>query len=306
MTKKQGLAGLDLNLLITFQVLYEFRHVTKAAEQLNISQPALSHALKRLRRSLSDDLFVKTPKGMVPTDRAKSLAPFIQDILDRIEQNIIQGRVWDLATARKTFQIQSTDLIESLLVPSLIDSIHKEAPETSVAFTTARFSLPKDELESGASDLAIAGFFEDLPPGFYRQKVFSDTLQGAVRKGHPRITKGSKISIGDFCEESHLMIAPGGELSGKIDLVLAKQKKSRHVVVGLSTFMGSGSILQGTDSILVGPSRMIQKYSKELGLHVFDLPVEIPAIQIVQVWHERNHRDPHHRWLREQIRSILN
>jgi DNA-binding transcriptional LysR family regulator len=300
-----ALTSIDMNLLIVFQCLFEELHVTRAASRMGISQPALSHALKRLRHTLGDELFVKRPKGMVSTERARELAPLIKDILERIDQAVLKGATWDLASAKRTFRIQSTDLVESLLLPGLIPLLQSEAKATSLAFTTARFLLPKEELENGNSDLAIAGFFGELPSGFYRLKVFTDTLQCAVRIKHPRLGQKSKITMVDFVREDHVMITPGGELSGRLDQVLGKSQVTRRILVGMSTFMASGGVLAETDCVLVGPSRMFSRFSSSIGLKTFSLPVDMPLIQIVQIWHERNHLDPHHRWLREKIRQIL-
>ncbi len=299
------LSRVDLNLLVTFHVLFENRHVTRAADQLGISQPALSHSLKRLRETLADPLFVKTPKGMIPTERAQKLAPIIASWLSDIDQTLLSAKDWSLSTAKRTFRIQSTDLIERLLLPSLITALEKDAQKTSVAFTTSQFSLPKEELESGTTDLAIAGFFDELPPGFYRQRVFSDVFQGAVRANHPRFRKKARISVEDLCAENHLIIAPGGSLSGQLDREFEKLGHSRRIVAGLSTFMSAGSILAETDAVLIGPSKMFQSFASSLNLKTFRLPIPLRPLQVVQVWHERNHKDAHHRWLRDQVKQIL-
>lgn len=299
------LSRIDLNLLVVFHALYENRHVTRAASHLRISQPALSHSLKRLRDTLDDDVFVKTPKGMVPTNRANTLAPIIKNLLERIDQTVLKGKTWNLSSEKRIFRIQSTDLIEHLLLPKLIEALQVEATATSVAFTTARFSLPKEDLETGVLDLAIAGFFGDLPAGFFRQKVFSDVFQVAVRSKHPRLGKKTKLSIEDLKSENHLIIAPGGELSGHIDRVLSKMGSSRRIIAGLSTFMGSGSILAETDCVLFGPSIMFRSFSNQLNLKAFTSPIDLPHLQIIQVWHDRNHHDSHHKWLREEVYRVL-
>ena len=303
MVNIQDLSRIDLNLLVVFHVMSETLHVTRAADRLGLSQPALSHSLKKLRDTWGDPLFVKTPKGMIPTERAQALAPAVEDLLTRIDRTILLGRAWDLTSAERTFRIQSTDFLERMLLPQLIPSMEREAPATSISFTTARFSLPKEELESGRTDLAVAGFFGELPPGFYRQKVFQDEFCGAVRAKHPRLGKKTKVSLEEFCRERHMIIAPGGELSGQIDRELTKAKLSRRVAVGLSSFMSSGGILAETDNILVGPSKLFQCSGSPL--RTFALPIPLRPIQFVQVWHERNHQDPHHQWLRGRVRDIL-
>jgi DNA-binding transcriptional LysR family regulator len=301
-TDLRRLAALDLNLLVSFQALAEERHVTRAARRLGGSQPALSQALKRLRETLDDELFVKTPKGMVPTERARALIPHVAEILAQVEGSLLPAGAWNLATSKRSFRIQSTDLIDCLILPELLPVLQAEAPQTSLSLTTARFALPREELEDGRCDLAIAGFFGELPPGFYRQKLLSDGFVVAISAKHPRLRSKTKLSLDEFCQERHLIVAPGGELSGGVDRLLAKQGRSRTLVAGLSTFAGAAMVLARSECLLVGPSVMFRDHA---GLKTFPLPVEIPTIQIVQVWHERCHRDPHHRWLREQLRRLL-
>ncbi|MCX6119045.1 MAG: LysR family transcriptional regulator [Proteobacteria bacterium] len=297
--------GFDLNLLAVFAAIDEYRHITKAAKVLRMTQPALSHALARLRILMDDDLFVKSSKGMVPTPRASQLSQPVRSILSQFERDILGVEDFVPEKMQKVFRIHTTDLIDSLLLPALLKIFEKQAPKSRIISLSSPFALPREELEMGKSDLAVAGFFGNLPHGFYQQKLFSDVFVSAVRKDHPRLCKKKELSLSDFCEERHLLVSPGGELHSQVDEILAKKKLNRAVVAGLNAFMSSAWVLPETDCILTAPSRLVEQMAKVFPLKIMTPPMRIPEITIVQVWHDRNHHDAGHRWFREHIRSIL-
>jgi DNA-binding transcriptional LysR family regulator len=295
--------SLDLNLLTAFAFLEQTRSVTVAAKMLGLSQPAMSHVLSRLRLALGDRLFVKTPKEMVPTPRALALAPFIHSMLAQIERAIFDVEVLSPQTLVRTFRIKTTDFIEAVIVPQLLSLLEQEAPAVKISVTSPEFRFPREALELGLCDVAIGGFFDVLPDGFYQQTLFEDDFSCAVRKRHPRLGRRKELTIQQFCEEQHLLIAPGGELKSKLDDVLAQRKKSRCTVAGCGSYLVSGWILDQTDSVLTAPTRLINLLADKFEFAIFPLPFKFPKISIVQVWHERNHQDLAHQWFRRQIRE---
>ena len=299
------LSSIDLNLLTAFEVLDKTRSVTQAAKQLGLSQPAMSHTLSRLRLAFEDQLFVKTPKAMVPTPKALNLAPLIQKILGEIERTLLNVEDFTPMSLERTFHIKTTDFLEALLVPKIISRLANEAPKVKVSVTSPEFRLPREVLEQGACDIAIGGFFGDLPDGFYQQKLFDDDFKCALRKAHPRLGKAKTMSIQEYLEESHMLIAPGGDLQSKLDRILEEKKKIRSIASGCSSYMVAGWVIDGTDNVLTAPSRLLDLLGKKFELKVFPLPVKFPKVSIVQVWHQRNHQDPGHRWFRDLVREIL-
>jgi DNA-binding transcriptional LysR family regulator len=166
------LARIDLNLLTVFRAVDEARHVTRAARLLGVSQPALSQALRRMREAFGDPIFVKTSRGMVLTPLAESIAVPIREALGRIERDVLERGPFRAAELARTFRIRSTDFLESLLVPPLLEVLETAASNVRLAFLPVGIALPKEELELGACDLAIAGFFGDLPDGYYQRRRF--------------------------------------------------------------------------------------------------------------------------------------
>lgn len=305
------LAQVDLNLLTVFRALDEARSVTRAAKALGVSQPALSHALRRLREAFDDAMFVRTPSGMVPTPRAETLAPIIRETLARVERDILgRGDAFRPETLTRTFRVQATDFVEALLVPKLLETLRIAAPSVSVSLVPTQFgrfgpTLPREPLFSGACDLAIAGYSSDLPDGFYQQRLFVDRFACAVRKGHPRIAAKRKLTLDTYCEIPHVLIAPGGELRGAVDRALDRVRRTRRVAVGVSGFLVAGFIVSRTDAVLTAPSRLIALLAESLSLAMFEPPIALTQVQVVQAWHARNHEDAAHKWLRETLRELL-
>lgn len=299
------LAQFDLNLLVIFRLLDETRHVTKAAKLLGVTQPTFSHALKRLRAVFNDPLFVKSSSGMVLTPVAEAISEPVRQVLDQLERDLIDRGSFNLKTLDRIFKIKTTDLVENLILPPLIQKFEKDAPKAKVSFQTTGFDLPQAELERGVVDIAIAGFFGELPVGFYQQALFSEGYLCAIRKDHPRLGEKKKLSLDEYCRETHILIAPGGELTGKVDAVLKRQKISRSIIAGVSGFMISGFVVSKTDSILTAPESLLKQFSHYFPVKTFALPIAVPDFKVVQVWHERNHLDPGHQWLRGFIKSVF-
>ncbi len=295
--------GLDLNLLKVFVAVDEFRHITRAAEALNLTQPAVSHALNRLRESLNDPLFVKTSSQMVPTPVGKKLSRPIKEILEKIQTEVLQEKRFDPFQMERTFKIRTTDLVEQLLIGGILDTFQSSAPKAKLMFRSLAFNLPVEELESGSCDLAIAGFFGELPDGFYRQALFSDGFRCCIRSSHPKIRRS--WTLADYCAAEHILIAPGGEFGSKIDQLLSKQKIKRNVVAGTSGFFSSVWGILESDCVLTGPASMIKKLEEFFPVTSFDVPIAIPPIKVVQVWHARNNNDQEHRWLRERVHQVF-
>ncbi len=299
------LAKTDLNLLIVFHAVDQERNITRAAKALGLTQPALSHALARLRILFGDPLFVKSSQGMMPTPRAEALSAPIHEVLQSLESRIFTQQSFDPSQLDRTFSLRTTDFLEMLLLPSLLRDIRPEAPRARIASTALQFSLPQQEIESGRVDLAIAGFFGDLPDGFYQQALITDHFLVACSKSHPRLGRAKELTIAAYLNERHLLIAPGGVLKGRVDDWLRLQKSTRFVVAGTGSYLASGWIAAESEDVLTGPSRLLQALAKTLPLKLFPTPFPSPDFTIIQCWHERHHQDPAHRWLRSHTARIL-
>lgn len=291
---------MDLNLLKVFCALYTKHNASEAGKSLGLSQPAVSHALQRLRETLGDPLFLRASHGLTPTPRAQELGPLITKLMFDLE-NQLGPKTFDPSKDSAEFRIKSTDYFEQAVLPSFISVLRQDAPLVKVIGQSTQGILPKEDLEKGLIDIAVAGFFGSLPNGLYQQKLFDDKLVGLCRNRHPLLKNPSLI---EFLKYEHGIISPEGKLSGTIDKVLGLKNKQRNVVLSFSSFMPAGWILQDSDLLMAMPARLAQQLTKVLPLNTFEIPLELPPIQIVQVWHESVHLSPRHQWMRKKIYDV--
>lgn len=294
------MSAVDLNLLRIFQALAEERSVTRAAGRVGLSQPAFSHALARLRRMLGDPLFVRVPRGMAPTARALELEVEVRELLARAEQ-ITRPAAFDPAACERTFRLATTDYFEHIALPEVAVELARAAPRATVAARPTTSRLPTRELERGTLDLAVAGFYGEPPASFYRQTLFDESFVCIVRKAHPVVR--DRLTLAQYTRLSHLLISPGADLHGVVDQVLAARGKRRHVAIGTSSFLSAGRIVARSDLVLTAPRRIGLIYQESAPVRLVPPPIELPGIQVAQIWHARQHRDPAHVWLRRLIAS---
>lgn len=292
----------DLNLLIIFDALMGELNVSRAAETLGLSQPAMSNALSRLRDDFGDPLFVRASRGVKPTPKALEIRENIGEIL-RLTSKLYEHQEFQPSQIKGRFNIASTDFFEHLVLGTLLPELSLLAPHLTVVIRPTLGSLPKHELEDGRVDLAIAGFFGELPEGFYQQKLIAETYSCVVRKEHPAI--GSKISLEQFLELEHILVSPQGDLHGVVDKALAKKKLSRRIACGVSNFHSPAMIVENSAYIATVPTRIAHAYAKHYNVKVLDPPLAIPGFQLFAVWHGRTHRSPQHQWLRHRIAKVL-
>ncbi len=284
---------------MVFEALAMERNVSRAASRLHLSQSAVSHALGRLRDAFGDDLFVRAPRGVVPTARATALQPRILQALEAIRGVYRRDGEFTPKAATGQIRLGSTEAFEHIALPKLIPLLSREAPNLVLNSRMVHGKLPKEDMEQGVCDVAIAGFFGDLPEGFYKRKLYDDGFVCVVRKDHPRIKKAPTLD--QYVAERHLLISPQGDLHGVVDQQLEKKKKSRQVVAGISNFLTPGAVVAGSDLILTLPSRIADLHRRLFHLNVYEIPLTVPKVTMLMTWHERTHRDPLHQWFREKL-----
>ena len=289
----------DLNLLRVFALLLDERNVSRAAARLHLTQSALSRALTRLRRDFGDPLFVRGPGGVLPTARALSLEASIRDTLERLNRLYESPRMFDPKTAKGVIRIATTDYFEQVVWAELAGALHKQAPGITMITLMTGSQIPVQAMRDGEVQLAVAGFFGDLPAGFMKQSIFSDTFVCAMKSANSR--KEKDMSLERFLSLSHLIVSPRGELDGAVDLALRKKGKERHIAASVCSFLSSGLLVANSDLVLTAPARLIAKFSGYLPLVTFAPPLLLPKINIVQVWHERYNRDPMLQWFRHAV-----
>lgn len=294
----------DLNLLLLFKVLYEELNVSAAANRLNLSQPALSHKLNKLRNEFADPLFVRAARGLTPTPKAISLSADILQLVSSLEGFYQHQSETNFLAQADQLVIYSTDYIESLLLPDLLAVLTEQAPQVQLVMRHTQGILPKQQLERGDCDLAIAGFYRDLPESFYQQKLQTEEFVVLLRRQHPLAQQ--PLSLSNYCQARHIVTTLTGDLDGLVDQELAKSGLQRQVCAGLSGFLSPAHVVASNDLLLTcltSVADIAQKANPDLLLKT--CPVALPAVQISQVWHSRTQDDPLRRWLRKQIHQLL-
>ncbi len=291
---------IDLNLLLTLDVLLAERSVTRAAERLNLSQPAVSVQLAKLRELFGDPLLLPAQRGMRPTARADELRGPLREALEALGRAVAPTRAFDPAAANTTWRVAAADYAESAILLPALARLREAAPNTRLAVVEAVPSRMGRQLENAELDL----FFHTsvgAPPGLHHRVLFHERYVLAGRAGHPRLAR--RPTLAQFCALEHVVVSlAGGGFSGPTDEALAAQGLARRVVLSVPHFLFMMSVLASTDLVAMLPERLARGAS---GLRVVEAPVEVPGYEMAMLWHERRHRDPAHRWLREQIAASL-
>ncbi|WP_028294015.1 LysR family transcriptional regulator [Oceanobacter kriegii] len=286
---------LDLNLLKALDVLLDERNVTRAAQRLGVTQPALSGMLSRLRDSFDDPLFTRTQRGIVPTTRALELAAPLKNLL-RDAEALVQPQAFDPATANMQFSIAATDYALRAVGLPLLSRLRQQAPGIQVALLPVQDAELTEKMERGDIHLALMTP-ESCQPDWRGRKLFRERYVVAMREGHPVLQQDWDLTA--FCQWQHALVSySGGGFRGVTDTALEAMGVEREVMVSVSSFLVIPELLAGSDLLAVVPERLVAGID---GLVTLEPPVAIPGFTKLAAWHERVHRDPAQRWIREQL-----
>ncbi|MDH4556725.1 LysR family transcriptional regulator [Pseudomonas sp. BN417] len=292
---------LDLNLLVVFATLWETQNVTRASERLSLSQSAVSHALRRLRERLGDELFVIGRGGLVPTARAAELIGPVRDALSRLD-DVLQGSApFVPAAVQRKFRIASGDFVEFLILPRLIQHIAREAPGVMIEVVP----LPTKNtvsvlLESGEIDLVISAPMT-LGAALRHEPITTVSLLTLIwqREGLPP----GRFPLDLYLERPQVMIEMHQRDGNIIDQTLQAQGLARRIGVLVQNFMAMPVIASQTGYICNLPGPIAEAFATTFGLSCHEPPVDFPAPELVAYWHSRFDADPGLQWLREQVKS---
>jgi DNA-binding transcriptional LysR family regulator len=292
----------DLNLLTVFYALSKEKSTTRAAVSLGLSQPAVSHALNRLREMFKDPLFVRASRGLVPTKKALELHGPVEKLLKDAESLLSEQVSFDPKTEVREFRISTTEYFEVIALPQLLKRLAQEAPGIRIISSATQGSLQKEQFEKGSIDLAIAGYFGELPEGYYQQNVFKDDFICIGRKGNPHL-KGT-LTPSKYADARHILISPQGDMKSRSAAALKKLKFEQKFQAGVASFISPAWMIAESDLLLTCPRKLAEAYLKYLPLEISKLPFSLEGISVVQVWHARHHKDSAHTWLRGLIKDV--
>ncbi|CAI8808127.1 LysR family transcriptional regulator [Pseudomonas chlororaphis] len=295
-----NLRRLDINLLLTLDVLLAEHNVTRAAQRLNLSQPSVSVHLAKLREIFSDPLLLPGPRGMRPTARADELREPLRRALEALELAVAPASPFDPGAAANTWSVSASDYGESTVILPALAGLRAAAPGTRLAVLELEPGRLVQQAEQGSIDLALHTS-EDSPPGLRRRVLFSERYVLVGRAGHPRLQR--RPSLAQFGKLEHVVVSPdGGGFHGVTDSVLGEVGLTRRVVLSVPHFLFVLSALASTDLVAMLPARLVRDNP---ALKVVEPPLEVPGYEMAMLWHERCHRDLAHQWLREFIVASL-
>lgn len=310
---------LDLNLLLAFDALMAQGSVTRAAETLFISQPAMSHALNRLRTFFGDPLLVRTPQGMLPTPRAQRLHLGVQQALRLLEQQLSDEEVFEPSQSKRRFVLCTTDYVECVLIPPLIQRLKRLAPAVTIEIRILRDTLPEAELASGEIDLVL-GFDEYMQvPGYLGKETWlTEPLAGLVRadlpmtapalaeSGNEPALQGERISLAQLIEMPHVFHSPLGTSEASLDRYLKTLGFSRTISVNSQSYMSAAAIVSQSDHLLVLPSMVAELLASHWPLKSLPLPEDVPDYHLNCVWHPVHAQQPALIWLKDLMKELVN
>ncbi|MBS0293011.1 MAG: LysR family transcriptional regulator [Proteobacteria bacterium] len=315
MTSPSNFRTLDLNLLRVFDEVMLERNLTRAAEKLAITQPAVSNALRRLRESLRDELLVRAGHGVEPTPRALALWPAVRQALGQLQESLAPDG-FEPATARTTFVLAMADATGATLIPPLIEIMEHEAPGISLRVVPLTTRDPRRMLDDESVDMAVGYFPAALADLTARaqvesavahdsQRLYASQYVCVMRAGHP--LADAPLSLDQYCAARHLLVSFSGKPYGFIDGALTALGRERRIVLTVNQFFTAGRVVASTNLLTVLPLHFVALANAGGDLVWRPLPFQLPAVHVDALWHRRRLHDPAHRWLREtMVRAAAN
>lgn len=292
----------DLNLLVVLSAIFEEGSITRASQTLNLTQPAVSHALARLRDVFQDPLFVRRGSAMVPTPLARQMSERIHGALQALSA-LTEDRGFDPARSRRVFTLGLPDVFESAVLPPLIALLDRDGAAIEIhSVPTDRANLAAD-LRRGTIDLAV-----DLPqpPGeeIVHQSVRQDPLLVVARHGHPAVRDGS-LDLDAYLAHDHILVSTRRRGPGLADVELNRLGRHRRVRLRCQCYFAACRVVSRTDLLLTMPGRHAQEIGRAVPNQLVAFPLDIPPLDAVMYWHASLSDDPATLWLRERLAGIL-
>ena len=289
--------GVDLNLLKAFDALATERAVTRAGDRIGLSQPAMSHALSRLRDLFADDLFVRTPTGMEPTARAREIGPLVAAAIEHIEAALNLGIGFDPAKSGGIFTAGMAEYAEVALVGRLAAAFADRAPRATLRLTPLTGANAAEQLDRGVIDVAVA-HFNALPPHIESVLLLRDPFVVVAGRRHP-IT-GQQLSVEAYAAANHILVSPRGDTSGALDRILVDFGLRRRIALLVATYLALPAALAASDLVATVPSRTARQIAAIAEIEIMPLPIDF-AMTVSMAWHRRAASEPAQAWFRSLL-----
>lgn len=292
------LSRVDLNLLVVFDTIYAEGSITRASERLNLSQPAVSHALARLRQLIGDPLFLRHGRDMAPTPVARRMAEPVRRSLRELEATLAATGGFEPARAVRRFTIGIRDVREGIILPGLMGRIARDAPGIDIAVIRAGRRDLGAALAAGTLDLAVDVPLP-LPTEIRRQTIGSESLAVIARRRHPRV--GKDLDLAAYLAEQHVAVSQRRRGQTAEDFELGRLDFGRRVRLRCQSYFAACQVVAETDLILTMPERHAVLLNRRFGNQVLGFPVDVQPYDVCLYWHVRADADPANAWLRSQV-----
>ncbi len=293
---------IDLNLFVVFDAIYTEGGITRASEKLNLTQPAISHALARLRERFSDPLFTREGRAMVPTPMARNLIGPVRRSLRELE--ILLGDIdrFEPAATQRHFNLGVRDVLEATLLPTLMQAIMQQAPQVEVAAVRPDRRQLEAELAAGTLDVAI-DILLPLSDAISRKQLELDRLVVLARADHPVVRR--RLTLDTYLQQDHVLVSSRRRGLGIEDLELSRLGHSRRVRLRCQHYFAACRVVAQTDLLLTMPERYARIANEQFGNRILPLPLDIPGLDAYLYWHTNVENEPANRWLRERILETI-
>ena len=296
-----NLRNIDLNLLTIFDAIMAERSMTRAAARLAMTQPALSNALGRLRRTLDDPLFTRTSTGMTPTPRASSMAGPVREALDLVQRSLREPSEFDFRSAERRFTLAMSDYAEAVLMPRFVDWMARAAPGISLEIRPGAATDFVESLREGEVDLA-ADYVAWQRRGFRREHLFDESFLSLVREDHPEV--GDRLNLKQFLGLSHVVLTPRPDRVPLLEALLRERGLTRKAALRVPHLLSMPLVVSQSDFVCTLPARMAREFADQFRLKTLQTPIKLAPLRVFQIWHSRMDNDPAHRWLRRSLLDL--
>lgn len=295
------LRNIDLHSLRVLDEIFKTGSLSRTADRLDLSQPAISMVLGKMRRHFNDKLFVRVGNEMKPTAQAEGMRESLSAAIAAIEAALNYRHVFEPSTTQRAFRIAVSDIGQIVMVPNLLHVFRSQAPSASIEFTSIAPTTPQ-MLQTGEIDLTV-GLAPEMPDSFLQRAVFSESFCVLARKGHPRID--SALTLDQFSAEGHVRVITSSSTHLIIDRALEQQNIGRNIQISVPNFMIVARLVSETDCLSVLPRRAGAALAQYHPLQVLDPPFPMNGYQVRQYWHERHANDGAHKWLRDLVFDLF-
>jgi DNA-binding transcriptional LysR family regulator len=297
-----NIRDVNLNALPVFEALMRHRSVTLAARELNMSQPAVSSTLAKLRLDLGDVLFVRSGKGLLPTPKAESLREPVADLIKMVMDKVLVQSAFSPAQSDRVFVICHSDVGSYVLWPKIVNAVSQLAPQVRLQLRILPQEQIASAMENSRIDVAI-GAYPQLPSALFQKRLFERRYVALVRRDHP--LAGKSLTLQNFANTPQLVVRQASGIQDQIDVILSKRHLHRSKIIEMPSYLMLLPLLESNDHLAVMPGQLADVFQKDGQFKSLKLPFSLSPSVIKLHWHRRVHEEPANIWLRQLITQLF-